>query len=138
MKTALLFPGQGAQFAGMGKETAQKFDAAAKIFERANSIVGFDLSGICFEGPAEKLNTTTVSQPAIFVTSAALLEVIRTNPATSGLKADATAGLSLGEYTALYAAGVISFEDALILVQKRGRAMQAARNADSSTACTRL
>jgi [acyl-carrier-protein] S-malonyltransferase len=122
MKTAFLFPGQGAQVAGMGKEIAQKFDAAAKIFERANAIVGFDLSRICFEGPAEKLNTTTVSQPAIFVISAALLEVVK----AKGLKADVTAGLSLGEYTALYAAGVISFEDALILVQKRGDAMQAA------------
>jgi [acyl-carrier-protein] S-malonyltransferase len=125
MKTAFLFPGQGAQVVGMGKEIAQKFDAAAKIFERANAIVGFNLRGICFEGPAEKLNTTTVSQPAIFVTSAALLEAVK----TSGVAADVTAGLSLGEYTALYAAGVISFEDALILVQKRGEAMQAAADA---------
>jgi [acyl-carrier-protein] S-malonyltransferase len=125
MRTAFLFPGQGAQAVGMGKEIAQKFDAAAKIFDRANTVVGFDLSRICFEGPAEKLNTTTVSQPAIFVTSAALLEVIK----TKGLKADATAGLSLGEYTALYAAGVISFEEALSLVQKRGEAMQAAADA---------
>jgi [acyl-carrier-protein] S-malonyltransferase len=126
MKTAFLFPGQGAQVVGMGREIAQKFDAAARIFEKANTIAGFDLSRICFEGPAEKLNTTTVSQPAIFVTSAALLEVVK----TKGLKADVTAGLSLGEYTALYAAGVISFEDTLILVQKRGQAMQAA--ADST------
>jgi [acyl-carrier-protein] S-malonyltransferase len=126
MRTAFLFPGQGSQFVGMGKEIAQKFDAAARIFEKANTITGFNLSKICFEGPAEKLNTTTVSQPAIFVTSAALLEVMKTNPAISGLKADVTAGLSLGEYTALYAAGVIGFEDALTLVQKRGQAMQAA------------
>jgi [acyl-carrier-protein] S-malonyltransferase len=125
MKTAFLFPGQGAQVAGMGREIAQKFDAAARIFEKANTIAGFDLSRICFEGPAEKLNTTTVSQPAIFATSAALLEVVK----TKGLKADVTAGLSLGEYTALYAAGVISFEDALVLVQKRGQAMQAAADA---------
>jgi [acyl-carrier-protein] S-malonyltransferase len=125
MKTAFLFPGQGAQAAGMGKEIAQKFDAAARIFERAKTIVGFDLSRICFEGPAERLNTTTVSQPAIFVTSAAILEVVR----TSLPPADVTAGLSLGEYTALYAAGVISFEDALVLVQKRGQAMQAAADA---------
>ena len=125
MKTAFLFPGQGAQVAGMGKEIAQKFDAAAKIFERANAIVGYDLSRICFEGPAKRLNTTTISQPAIFVTSAALLEVVK----TSGVAADVTAGLSLGEYTALYAAGVISFEDALVLVQKRGQAMQAAADA---------
>jgi [acyl-carrier-protein] S-malonyltransferase len=125
MKTAFLFPGQGAQAVGMGKDVVQKFDSAAKIFERADAVAGFDLSRICFEGPAEKLNTTMVSQPAIFVTSAAMLEVVKTSiPA-----ADATAGLSLGEYTALYAAGVISFEDALILVQKRGQAMQAAADA---------
>ncbi|UCC22096.1 MAG: ACP S-malonyltransferase [Planctomycetota bacterium] len=129
MKTAFLFPGQGAQVVGMGKEIAQSFGAAAEIFDRANDVVGFDLSGICFEGPAERLNTTTISQPAIFATSAAILEVLRTSPATKDIKADVTAGLSLGEYTALYAAGVISFEDALILVKKRGEAMQAAADA---------
>ncbi|MHC4571982.1 MAG: ACP S-malonyltransferase [Planctomycetota bacterium] len=129
MKTAFLFPGQGAQVVGMGKEIAQRFGAVAEIFEKANDVVGFDLSNICFEGPAERLNTTTISQPAIFVTSAAILEVFRTNPAASGLRADVTAGLSLGEYTALYAAGVIGFEDGLVLVQKRGQAMQAAADA---------
>ncbi len=129
MKTAFLFPGQGAQVVGMGKEIAQRFDAAAGIFEKANGIIGFDLRSICFEGPAGRLNTTTISQPAIFVTSAAILEVLRRNSATSRIRADVTAGLSLGEYTALYAAGVISFEDALVLVQKRGQAMQAASDA---------
>ncbi|UCF42371.1 MAG: ACP S-malonyltransferase, partial [Planctomycetota bacterium] len=129
MKTAFLFPGQGAQVVGMGKEIAQSFRAAAEIFNKANDIVGFDLSGVCFEGPAERLNTTTISQPAIFATSAAILEVLRTNPAAKEVKADVTAGLSLGEYTALYAAGVVSFEDALILVKKRGEAMQAAAEA---------
>lgn len=129
MKTAFLFPGQGAQFIGMGTEIAQAFPAAAEIFENANSIVGYDLSRICFQGPAQQLNSTTVSQPAIFVTSAAILEVLRTNPPTQRLRPDVTAGLSLGEYTALYAAGVISFEDALILVQKRGEAMQRAADA---------
>ena len=113
----------------MGAEIARSFPAADQIFQKANDIVGFDLSQICFEGPADKLNTTTISQPAIFVTSAAILEVLRTNPATKTITADVTAGLSLGEYTALYAAGVISFKDVLILVQKRGQAMQAAADA---------
>jgi [acyl-carrier-protein] S-malonyltransferase len=126
LKTAFLFPGQGAQVVGMGAEIAQSFPAAAEIYEKANDIVGFDLSGLCFEGSAEQLNSTTISQPAIFATSAAILEVLRTNPATSSISADVTAGLSLGEYTALYAAGLISFEDGLVLVHKRGQAMQAA------------
>jgi len=130
MKTAFLFPGQGAQIVGMGADIAEAYPAAAEIFEKANDAVGYDVCDICFNGPAEKLNPTKVSQPAIFATSAAILEVIRTEAGTSGIKADVTAGLSLGEYTALYAAGVISFEDGIGLVQKRGEAMQAA--ADST------
>jgi [acyl-carrier-protein] S-malonyltransferase len=126
MKTAFLFPGQGAQTVGMGADVVQAFPVAAELFQRANAIVGFDLQKVCFEGPAEQLNSTTMSQPAIFVTSAALLEVLRTSPATAGLQPDVTAGLSMGEYPALYAAGVVSFEDGLRLVQKRGEAMQAA------------
>jgi len=133
MNTAFLFPGQGAQVAGMGKDVADAYGEAADIFAKANAIVGFDLSSICFEGPSEKLNTTTISQPAIFVTSAAILEVLKTNSAISAIAADVTAGLSLGEYSALYAAGVISFEDALILVQKRGQAMQAAADATNGS-----
>lgn len=126
MKTAFLFPGQGAQVVGMGAEIARSFPSAAEIFDKANDIVGFDLSGICFKGPDEQLSSTTISQPAIFTTSAAILEVLKTEPATNGISADVAAGLSLGEYTALYAAGVISFEDGLKLVQQRGQAMQAA------------
>jgi len=133
MKTAFLFPGQGAQTVGIGADIARVFPAGAQIFDKANNILGFDLSRICFEGPADKLNTTTVSQPAIFVTSAAILKVLRTNLGTQKITADVTAGLSLGEYSALYAAGVISFEDALILVQKRGQAMQAAADATEGT-----
>lgn len=126
MKTAFLFPGQGAQAVRMGAEIARAFDVAAQVYKKADDIIGFNLSRICFEGPAEQLNTTTISQPAIFVTSAAILEVLRTEPLTCEIRPDVTAGLSLGEYTALYAAGVISFEDALTLVAKRGQAMQAA------------
>ena len=129
MKTAFLFPGQGAQVVGMGADIAAAFPAAADLFEKANAIVGFDLRKICFEGPADQLNTTTMSQPAIFATSAALLEVLRTEGAAAPIMPEVTAGLSLGEYTALYAAGFLSFEDGLKLVQKRGQAMQAAAEA---------
>jgi [acyl-carrier-protein] S-malonyltransferase len=133
MKTAFLFPGQGAQDVGMGAEIARSFPVAAAIFQKANDIVGFDLIAICFEGPAEQLSSTTISQPAIFTTSAAILEVLRTEPATSSIIPDVTAGLSLGEYTALYAAGVIKFEDCLKLVQKRGQAMQEAADANEGS-----
>lgn len=127
MKTAFIFPGQGAQFIGMGKDLAEAVPEVAAIFEKANSIVGYDLKSICFDGPVDKLNSTTISQPAIFTVSAALLDCIKTK---TNLQPEVTAGLSLGEYTALYAAGIVSFEDALRLVQKRGQAMQAA--ADST------
>lgn len=133
METAFIFPGQGSQVIGMGRDVAGSFPAAAEVFAKANDIVGYDLRAICFEGPAEKLNTTTISQPAIFTTSAAILEVLRGEPATNAIKPQVTAGLSLGEYTALYAAGVIGFEDALTLVQKRGQAMQAAADATKGT-----
>jgi [acyl-carrier-protein] S-malonyltransferase len=129
MKTAFLFPGQGAQFVGMGCDVAGAFTVAADLFEKANQIVGYDLRKICFEGPAERLNSTAVSQPAIFVTSVVILRCLGWGPGSADMKPDAAAGLSLGEYTALYAAGVISFEDALVLVQKRGNAMQAAADA---------
>jgi [acyl-carrier-protein] S-malonyltransferase len=113
----------------MGAEIAREFSAAAQVFEKANEIAGFDLSDICFAGPAEQLNSTTVSQPAIFTTSAAILEVLKTESVIDKIFPDVTAGLSLGEYTALYAAGLMSFEDGLMLVQKRGQAMQAAADA---------
>jgi len=133
MRTAFLFPGQGAQTVGMGADVAQAFPAAAELFERANHIVGFDLRQVCFEGPAARLNSTTISQPAIFVDCAALLAALRTSAAMRDIRPDVTAGLSMGEYTALYAAGLISFEDGLRLVSKRGAAMQAAADATRGT-----
>jgi [acyl-carrier-protein] S-malonyltransferase len=126
MKTAFLFPGQGAQFIGMGRDIADAFPAAKAIFDKANQILGFDIAKICFDGPAETLNTTTMSQPAIFTVSASLLEIFRASDKTKGITADVSAGLSMGEYTSLYAAGLISFEDGLKLVKKRGEAMQQA------------
>lgn len=126
MKNAFLFPGQGAQTVGMGLDFVQTYPAAASIFEQAKKLAGFDLKKICFEGPTEQLNSTAISQPAIFVASAAILKVFQNESATKQIKPDVTAGLSLGEYTALYAAGLISFEDALALVLERGRAMQEA------------
>jgi [acyl-carrier-protein] S-malonyltransferase len=108
MKRALLFPGQGAQYIGMGKDLAERYPQAAELFARANEIAGYDLCKLCFEGPEEKLNSTVISQPAIFMVSAALLELVR--KLAPSVTADVTAGLSMGEYTALYAAGVMSFE----------------------------
>ena len=114
---------------GMGQDVAQAVPNAARLYEQANEIAGFDLRKLCFEGPQEELNTTAASQPAIFVTSAALLTAFKEYTATSEIKPDVTAGLSLGEYTALYAAGAISFSDGLQLVLKRGQAMQTAADA---------
>jgi len=133
MKTAFLFPGQGAQTVGMAADIAASCGKAAQVFEKANEILGYDLKDICFNGPDEKLNTTTISQPAIFTVSAAILEVLRASPATAAIKPDMTAGLSLGEYTALYAGRLLTFEDALDLVQKRGNAMQAAADASDGS-----
>lgn len=129
MKTALLFPGQGAQTVGMGKDVTEKFSAALEIFDKANDILGYDLKKICFEGPQQELDKTNISQPAIFVTSAAILEVLKTEGFYEKVNPDVTAGLSLGEYTALYAAGLVSFEDGVKLVHKRGTAMQEAADA---------
>lgn len=123
-KIAFLFPGQGAQLVGMGADIVGAYPKAAALFDRANQVVGFDLKSICFTGPEDRLNGTDVSQPAIFVVSAALLELVR--QIAPAIKPSVTAGLSMGEYTALYAAGLMSFEDTLKLVIKRGQAMQAA------------
>ena len=131
MKTAFIFPGQGAQHVGMGKDIAELYPQAKELFTRADDILGYDLQQVCFEGPEDKLNATTLSQPAIFTVSAAVLEVMRS--AGASVCPDVTAGLSMGEYTALYAAGLISFEDGLKLVQKRGDAMQAAADASNGS-----
>lgn len=130
-KTAFLFPGQGTQAVGMGADIVSGHPSAVALFEQANEIVGYDLTQLCFEGPEEKLNSTIYSQPATFTVSAALLGLLKEYQ--PDLRLDVTAGLSMGEYTALYAAGLISFEDALRLVQKRGQAMQEAADASNGS-----
>ncbi|MDA1015684.1 MAG: ACP S-malonyltransferase [Planctomycetota bacterium] len=121
-----LFPGQGAQHVGMGKSLAENYPAARALFDKANDILGYDLAQLCFDGPAEKLDTTEVSQPAIYVASLAALEMLRAEQSSLVESCSLTAGLSLGEYTALVFAGVMSFEDGLKVVKCRGEAMQAA------------
>ncbi len=120
MKTAFIFPGQASQFVGMGKDLYETFDLAKNYFDRANDILGFDLKKICFEGPEETLKQTYVTQPAIFVHSAVVNELLRQE---YDFTAQGMAGHSLGEYSALVAAGSLSFEDGLKLVQKRGQLM---------------
>jgi [acyl-carrier-protein] S-malonyltransferase len=126
---AFLFPGQGAQAVGMGRLFYDTLPAARKLFDDAAAILGCNLIDVCANGPAEKLNSTAISQPAIFVTSLAALESLRaTNPSAVD-ECRAAAGLSLGEYTALVFAGAMSFTDGLRVVQRRGQAMQAAADA---------
>ena len=105
---------------------------AARLFERANEVLGYDLLGVCQNGPAERLDSTEVSQPALFVSSLAALETLRQREPETVMSCQAAAGLSLGEYSALVFAGVMSFEDGLQVVQERGRAMQAAADANPS------
>ena len=123
-QTALLFPGQGAQSVGMVGDWCDGHPAACDLFRRAADILGYDLAAICASGPAEKLNTTAMSQPAILVTSLAALEVLKSRDPAPLERATLTAGLSLGEYTALVFAGALDFDDAVRLVDVRGRAMQ--------------
>ena len=122
LKTAFLFPGQGSQYAGMGKSLAEAFPEAAAVFEQADAALGFCISKLCFEGPAEKLKRTEITQPALVTVSIAAFQVLK----TKGLTPDYVAGHSLGEYSALVAAGSLDFADAVRLVHKRGRYMQEA------------
>ncbi|MEK7781712.1 MAG: ACP S-malonyltransferase [Verrucomicrobiota bacterium] len=123
-KTALLFAGQGAQTVGMGKDLAEAFPTAKAWFARANAALGYDLTSICFNGPEADLTKTENAQPGIFLVSWVAFELLKEK--VPALKFDATAGLSLGEFTALTAAGAMNFEDGLRVVRQRGRFMQEA------------
>jgi len=122
LSIAFLFPGQGSQFVGMGKDLALHYPVARQTFEEADDALGYRLSQVCFEGPEEKLKLTEVTQPAILAVSVAALRVLE----VKGLKPDFVAGHSLGEYSAHVAAGTLSFADAVRTVRQRGRYMQEA------------
>src|SRR5215831_11125373 len=131
-KIALLFPGQGAQAVGMCRELDRELPAVSELFDRAGEILGFDLRKLCFEGPAEALEATDVSQPAIFVASLAALESLKASNPDVVASCEGAAGLSLGEYTALVFAGAMDFQAGLQVVRRRGQAMQAAALATPS------
>ncbi|MCP5115563.1 MAG: acyltransferase domain-containing protein, partial [bacterium] len=131
-RIAFLFPGQGAQVVGMGRLLAESLPSVRRLYDQAGEILGYDLAKLCFEGPAEDLDSTVYSQPALFVTSLAAVEALRAESPDVVLSCEATAGLSLGEYTAMVFAGAVEFEDGLRLVQKRGAAMQEAADATPS------
>ncbi|MGG1311248.1 ACP S-malonyltransferase [Cohnella laeviribosi] len=121
-KIAFVFPGQGAQAVGMGRDAYERFEASRAVFDRADEVLGFSVSKLAFEGPEEELKLTANTQPALLTTSVALLEAFKAR----GVKPDYVAGHSLGEYSALVAAGVLSFDDAVRLVRARGLFMEQA------------
>ena len=123
-KTALMFAGQGAQVVGMGKDLAERFPTAKRWFDEANEALDYDLTSICFNGPETELTKTENAQPGIFLVSWVAFQLLKER--IPGLKFEATAGLSLGEFTALAAAGVMAFDDAIRVVRQRGRFMQEA------------
>ncbi len=131
-KIAFLFPGQGAQQVGMGRQAFDSSPAVREMFDRANELLGYDLAELCFEGPADDLNSTVHSQPALFVCSLAGLQVLREQSPDAVEGCELVAGLSLGEYTAIVCAGVLDFETGLTIVKQRGLAMQAASDAAPS------
>lgn len=131
-KLGYIFPGQGAQYTGMGQDLYEKYQAARDIFDAACDVLGFDLKKVCFEGPKEELVRTDISQPAIVTASIAALRVLEEKDRALAQPA-AAAGLSLGEYSALTAAGVLSFKDAVKLVYKRGQFMQEAAEKNNGT-----
>ena len=128
----ILCPGQGAQHVGMGRAWAESEPAAAEVFRLADEISGLELSKVCFTGPEERVNRTDIAQAGIYITSVACLRALESRGLIDMEQLTATAGLSLGEYTALHLAGVVSFEDGLRLVVQRGRFMQEAAEATES------
>ncbi|MEL7567458.1 MAG: ACP S-malonyltransferase [Dehalobacterium sp.] len=128
-KIAFVFPGQGSQYVGMGKELADKFPSAAAVFTEADQVLGFSLTDLCWQGPEEELKITYNTQPALLATSIACLRVLE----EQGVKADFVAGHSLGEYSALVAAGALDYHEALRLVRFRGEAMTKAVPAGEGT-----
>jgi [acyl-carrier-protein] S-malonyltransferase len=128
-RSVFLFPGQGAQALGMGQALAERLPSVRRLYDEASALLGYDLADVCWNGPKERLDTTVVSQPALFIASLAALEALRQDDPNAAGQCVAAAGLSLGEYTALAFADALSFADGLRVVKARGEAMQAASDA---------